>query len=106
MSDKYPKPSNVGSSIKPARNDIHVHMESDTPAARAYMLSNGDVFTVKGKDREYELEFENGLLYEVTSMLDDQSNQFSYNNGQFIQIKWERTGTLFTPEEMNGLIST
>lgn len=78
--------------------------KSDIPKARAYILSNGDVFTVYGKDRGYTLQFESNLLYEVVSMLDNQSNQYSYDNGQFVQIKWERTGVVFTVDELNNLI--
>jgi hypothetical protein len=77
---------------------------SDTPKVRAYRLSDGDVFTVKGKGKEYTLEYEDKLLYEVTFKVDYQSNQFSYHNGQFVQSKWERTGKVFTAEELNKLI--
>jgi frataxin-like iron-binding protein CyaY len=78
--------------------------ESDTPAARAYRLSNGDVFTIKGNNREYTLEFENNLLYEVVFKVDNESNQYSYNNGQWVQSKYERTRKVYTVDEINNLI--
>jgi hypothetical protein len=68
---------------------------SDTHKTRAYKLSNGDIFTVKGKGKDYTLEYENKMLYEVVFKLDD----------QWLQSKWERTGVIFTPEELNKLIT-
>jgi hypothetical protein len=104
MSDKHPKPTNAGSSIIPSKNSIYVHIEESTPKTRAYVLSNGNIFAIKVKDREYTLEFEDGLLYEVVSKLDDQSGQYSYYNEEFVQIEWERTGVVFTADELNNLI--
>jgi hypothetical protein len=60
---------------------------------RVYPLSNFDIFTVKGKEREYTLEFEDGLLYEVEFKGYD----------EHMQSKYERTGTVLTPEELNKL---
>jgi hypothetical protein len=60
---------------------------------RAYPLRNFDIFTVKCKDREYTLEFEDMLLYEVVFKGYD----------QWMQSIYERTGVVFTPEELNNL---
>lgn len=78
--------------------------KSDTPRARAYKLSNGDVFTVKGKSKEYTLEFENGLLYDVSFNVNGQSNQYSYINSQWVQSEYKRTGKVYTIDEINNLI--
>lgn len=78
--------------------------KSDTPRARAYKLSNGDVFTVKCKSKEFTLEFENGLLYDVSFNVNDHSNQYSYINGQWVQSEYKRTGVVYTIEEINKLI--
>lgn len=68
--------------------------EPQNNAARAYTLTNGTVFTVVAKDKEYILEFEDNLLYEVIFKGYD----------EWMQSIWERTGRIFTTDEVSKLI--
>lgn len=61
---------------------------------RAFKLDNGTVFTIKGKEKEYMLEFENMLMYEVIFKGYD----------EFMQPIYERTGVVFTGDEVNNLV--
>lgn len=63
--------------------------------ARAYYLSNGDVF---GLFNGLKLEFEDGLLYEV----EFDGYEFIYD-GIGINEQWIRTGVIYTQDQINGM---
>jgi hypothetical protein len=61
---------------------------------RAFKLDNGTIFTVLAKNKEYTLEFENMMLYEVIIVGYD----------EFMQPIYERTGLGFTPDQLNAMM--
>lgn len=64
--------------------------------ARAYKLSNGDIFSLWNVSNHcYILEYEDQLMYEVVE------------NGvdMFGQTNYKRTGKVFTPDEITKWIS-
>lgn len=63
-------------------------------AVRAYPLTNGTIFTIVAKEKEYIFEFEDDLLYEVVFKGYD----------VWMQSIWERTGKTFTIDEASKLV--